>query len=224
MDGHSPSIWTVARGRCIAELVDAGDDATEGVVTSASYGEADMCGKVGLPCRRLPPKIVIPIAGREPRHVCHVERNKPRRGDHAAFVVILPGRGLAVGLRLGDLVTAIPVRNRRLAGEVLGSDALACRVVRHAVTDNSIPRTVDECLGFPFNGFAAAVRQGCITRCLAGDWRGRLLVEVGDRLSLIPRHNLSRGILDNEFARIEAYQHLTIACYRINPPDNWLWT
>lgn len=98
-----------------------------------------MCGKVGLPCRRLPTKIVIPIAGREPRHVCHVERNKPRRGDHAVLGVIFSCRGRAVGLRLGDLVTAIPVRNRRLAGEVLGADAFACHVVRHAVSGNNIP-------------------------------------------------------------------------------------
>ena len=50
------------------------------------------------------------------------------------------------------------------------------------------------------------------------------LVEMGDRLSLIPRHNLSRGILNNEFARIEANQHLALACYRVNAPDNCRWT
>lgn len=121
-------------------------------------------------------------------------------------------------------MTAVPRRGRNLTGEVFGSDAFASRVICHAVSGNSIPRTVDIRFRFLFDCFASAVRQGCITRRLAGDGRGRLLVEVGDRLSLIPRHNLSRGILDNEFTRIEANQHLTIACYRINPPDNWLWT
>ena len=198
--------------------------AAEAVVGRRRRGNADARGVVRRPGRGLAAEGVVGVAGRDPGHVRQVRRNEARRGDHAAIVIVIPGRGRAVGLRLRDLVTAIPVRNRRLAGEVLGSDALARRVVRHAVTDNSIPRTVDECLGFPFDGFAAAVRQGCIARCLAGDGRGRLLVEKGDRLSLIPRHNLSRGILDNEFARIEANQHLTIACYRINPPDNWLWT
>ncbi len=42
MDGQSPSIRTIGRGGSVAELVDAGDDATELVVVGASYREADL--------------------------------------------------------------------------------------------------------------------------------------------------------------------------------------
>ena len=97
---------------------------------------------------------------------------------------------------------AIPVRNRRLAGEVLGSDALACRVVRHAVSGNSIPRTVDECLAFPFNGFAAAIGCCDVACRLAGNGGRRLFVEVGDGFN--PEIGGESVVVDVEFAVLVA--------------------
>ena len=52
------------------------------------------------------------------------------------------------------------------------SDPPIPRVICHAVSGNSIPRTVDECLGFPFNDFAAAVGQDDVAHRLAGDGFG----------------------------------------------------
>lgn len=121
-------------------------------------------------------------------------------------------------------MTAVPRLGSHLPGEVFRSNALSLFVVCHAVSGNSIPNSVDERLGAGFRSFAAGIGGRYVAGGLAGDGSKGLLVEMGDRLSHIPRLYLPRRILNNEFARIEANQHPTIACYRINPPDNWLRT
>ena len=55
-------------------------------------------------------------------------------------------------------MTAVPRRGRDLPGEVLGADALACRVVRHTVSGSSIPKTAEERLSFLRKSFAPGFR------------------------------------------------------------------
>ena len=132
-----------------------------------------MSGIVGLPSRDLAPEIIIAIAGRKPCNVGHVKRDEARRGDYTPFHVVVPGRGRAVGLNLRNLVAAVPRRGRHLTGEVLGSDALALKVVCHPVSGDSIPNSVYERLGFLFNDFAAPIGGGDVAGGGKGDcsWR-----------------------------------------------------
>ena len=77
-------------------------------------------------------------------------------------------------------MTAVPRRGRDLTGEVFERRALAFGIVCHAVSGNSIPNSVDVRLGTHFRSFAASIGNRDVAGRLAGDRRGRLLVEVGD--------------------------------------------
>ena len=167
MDEHSSPIWTILGRRGIAELVDASDYAAKLVVASLRYREPYLSRIVGLPCGDLTTEGVVLVASRKPRDVGHVERDKPRRGNHAAIVVVVPSSSRTVGLNLRNLVTAVPRRGSDLAGEVLGSDALALEVVCHLVSGDSIPNSVYERLGFLFNDFAAPIGGGDVSGGLA---------------------------------------------------------
>lgn len=137
-DGHSSTIGAVGRRSSVAEPVDAGDYASKGVVGGALSGEADLRGKVGLPCGRLPTKGVVFVACREPRDVGHVEWDQTRRSDYAPFVVVVPSSSRAVWLNLRNLVTAVPSRGRHLTGEIFERRALAFGIVCHAVSGDSM--------------------------------------------------------------------------------------
>ena len=179
MDGHSSPVLAILRCSGVAKLVDAGDDAAKLVVSYAGNREPDLSRKVGLPSRSLAAEGVVAVAGREPRDVGHVERDKTRSGGYAPFIVVVPSSSRTVGLNLRNLMAAVPRRGRDLPGEVLERHALACRVICHAVSGNSIPKTVDECLGARFRNFTAAsallrssvspFRSTALTRTSAGD-------------------------------------------------------
>ena len=139
-----------------------------------------MRSEVGLPSRNLTTKVVVLVAGREPRDVGHIKRDEARRGDHAAFVVVVPGRSGTVGLCLRNLMTAVPRRGRNLPGEVFERRALAFGIVCHAVSGDSIPNSLDVRLGTRFDFFAASIGNCDVAGRLARDRRGGLFVEVGD--------------------------------------------
>ena len=180
MDGHSPSIRTIRSRGSIAQCVDTRDDAAKLVIAGARDREADLRGKVGLPCRNLTTQGVVAIAGREPCDIGHVERDKARRGDHAPFDVVVPGGGRAIGLGFRDLMTAVPRRGRNLPGEVFGCNPLALWIVRHRVSGDSVPNAVDVRICFLFENFTAVVGGRYVAGGLAGHGRGRLFVKMGD--------------------------------------------
>jgi len=111
------------------------DRASKLVVARAGNREANLSCVIGLPGRSLAAKVVVLVASRKPRDVGHVERDQARGGDYAAFAVIVPCRGRAVGLNFGNLVTAVPRRGRDLPGEVFERRALAFCVVCHTVSE-----------------------------------------------------------------------------------------
>ena len=143
MDEHSSPVLAILRHRGIAKLVDAGNDAAKRVVCSARCRQTNLRRKVGLPCRSLAAKVVVAIAGGKPRDVSHVEGNKTRRSNHTPFFVVIPCSSGAVRLGLGNLVTAVPRRGSDLPGEVFGCYPLALWIVRHRVSGDSVPNTVD---------------------------------------------------------------------------------
>ena len=77
-DEHSSSVWTILRRGSVTQDIDTGDDAAESVVTGTGRWEADLCGIVGLPSGGLPPKVIVFIAGCEPRDIGHVEGDEAR--------------------------------------------------------------------------------------------------------------------------------------------------
>ncbi len=180
VNGHSSPIRAVGRGSGVAELIDTRLDTTKGVVARARRGEANLSRKVGLPYSNLTAESIILVASRKPRDICHVERDQARRGDHAPFVVVIPGGGRAIGLGLGNLVTAVPRRGRDLTGEILQRRALAFCVVCHVVSGDSIPHSINVRLGAGFGYFATRIGGRDVARGFAGDERGRLLMEVGN--------------------------------------------
>ena len=171
-DRLNPPIVAKARRRCIAELVDTGDDAAKLVVARLRGREADLGRVVGLPRRNLAAEVVVAIASRQPGDVGHVERDQARGSDHASFCVVVPSRRRAVGLNFRNLMAAVPRRGRNLTGEVFGCNALAFGVVRHLVSGDSIPNSVYERLSFLLKNFAAGVGKRDIAGGLAGDGRG----------------------------------------------------
>ena len=74
-NGHGSAIGTILRRCSVAELVDAGDYAAQLVIRCAGRRKAYLRGVVCLPSGDLPPKVVVLVASRKPRHVCHVERD-----------------------------------------------------------------------------------------------------------------------------------------------------
>ena len=178
-DGQSSPVLAILRRGCIAQGVDTRNYAAKLVVARAGCWEADLSRVVGLPCSDLTAEVIILVASREPRDVGHVERDKTRSGGYAPFIVVVPSSSRTVGLNLRNLMAAVPRRGRDLPGEVFERRALAFGVVRHAVSGNSIPKTVDECLGARFRNFTAAsallrssvspFRSTALTRTSAGD-------------------------------------------------------
>ena len=81
--------------------------------------------------------------------------------SHATFVIVVPSSGRAVGLNLRNLMAAVPRRGRDLTGEILQRRALAFCVVCHAVSSNSIPNSVDECICFLFENPLKSIIYSC---------------------------------------------------------------
>ena len=170
-DGHSATIGTITRGRCVAELVNIRHYPSQLVVARAGCRQADLSRVVCLPCSNLTAKGIILVAGGKPRDVGHVERDEARRVDHTAFVVVVPGCGRAVRPGCRNLMTAVPRRGRHLSGEVFERRALALFVVCHAVSTDSIPNPVDHCLGAGFDDFAARIGGRDVAGSFTGDGR-----------------------------------------------------
>ena len=139
----------------VAERVDAGDSAAELVVRCAGCWQAYLSRVIGLPGRNLATEVIVLVAGGEPSDIDHVERDEARRGDHAPFYVIVPSRGRAIRLRFRDFMTAVPRRGRDLTGEVFRGYPLTLWIVRHLVSGDIVPNTVDVRICFLFQNFAA---------------------------------------------------------------------
>ena len=181
MDEHSSPVWTILRRRSVAELVDASNNAAKLIVARTGNREANLRRVVGLPCSDLATEGIVAITGCEPSDICYIERDQARGGYYAPFVVVVPGRRRTVGPGFRNFMTAVPRRGRDLPGEVFERRTLALFVVCHAVSGNSIPYSINERLGAGFRNFATSVGKRDVAGRLAGDRRGRLLVEVGYR-------------------------------------------